>query len=138
MNAQDLIRTSTDTWNRRDRDRHLAVHAEDCEVSGPAFSLEGHDGLGEWWDQYTSAFPDDQITVTRTAVDESSGLAFEESVIEGTHQRPLVTPHGSQVPATGRRVTVPFCTVHQQHDGRIVSSRLYHDLVDLLSQLDLV
>lgn len=55
----------------------------------------------------------------------------------GTHTGPLHTPTGD-VPATGRRVDLPFCDVHRIEDGKITNGRSYFDLATMMRQLGLM
>jgi predicted ester cyclase len=61
----------------------------------------------------------------------------EESVFEGTNSGPLPGPDGSEIPATGQRVSAPFSGVYTVQDGKIASTRLYFDQLDMLAQLGL-
>jgi ketosteroid isomerase-like protein len=59
-------------------------------------------------------------------------------VFSGTNDGPLTGPDGSHIPATGRQVSAPFSGLHTVHDGRIISTRLYFDQLDMLTQLGLM
>jgi hypothetical protein len=54
----------------------------------------------------------------------------------GTNLGPLPFPTG-EVPATGRRVELPFCAVARVAEGRIAEIRVYLDQLTMLSQLGL-
>jgi hypothetical protein len=47
-------------------------------------------------------------------------------------------PDGQQVPATGRRVDVPFCQVAHIRDGKVQGAKLYYGSMTLLGQLGLL
>lgn len=50
---------------------------------------------------------------------------------------PLITPEG-ELPATGRRVTVPFALVGTTRDERLATVHNYHDRLEFLAQLGLM
>lgn len=54
----------------------------------------------------------------------------------GTNLGPLPSPQGL-VPATGRRVRLPFCAVARARDERITEIHVYLDQLTMLSQLGL-
>jgi ketosteroid isomerase-like protein len=133
--TRELITATTDTWNARDREGYLALYTEDCEITAPGFTGRGHEALGTFWDVYMLAFPDNRISVLHVVGGAGEEPAAEESVIEGTHTGPLLGADGSELPATGRHMSGPFCMVHEQRDGRLVSSHLYYDQLEMLTQL---
>jgi hypothetical protein len=57
-------------------------------------------------------------------------------VFEGTHTATLNAPGGS-IPATGRRITVPFVSVLGVAGDRFTSIAVYFDQMELLTQLGL-
>ena len=136
MDAKELVQRGTDAWNSRDQEAFFATYADDCEVSAPGFTGKGRQGLTEFWATWNGAFPDNQVIV-RVLFAEGDRVA-EESVFEGTNDGPLPNPDGSQIPATGRRVSEPFSGIHAVRDGRIASTHFYFDQVDLLTQLGLM
>jgi predicted ester cyclase len=84
---------------------------------------------------YLSAFPDGAYDV-RHNEPVRGDTVFVEGVWSATHTGTLATPEGD-VPATGRRVTVPFALAVTVRDGRIASVRNYHDRLAFLAQLGL-
>jgi steroid delta-isomerase-like uncharacterized protein len=135
VDAQELIETTTRTWNERDRAGYLTLYTDDCEISAPGFTGRGHEDLGAFYDVQMTALPDNRITVLRTAVGDDGALVIEESVVEGTHNGPLVGADGSELPATGRHLSASFTMVHELRDGKLAASRLYYDQLEFLAQL---
>ena len=136
MDPKELHQRNTDAWNIRDQESFFATYSDDCEVSAPGFSGKGRQGLQEFWSLWMDAFPDNQALV-RLLIAEGDTVV-EESLFEGTNSGPLKNPDGSETPATGRRASAPFTGVHTVHDGKIASTRLYYDQVDMLTQLGLM
>jgi predicted ester cyclase len=59
-----------------------------------------------------------------------------QGVWTGMHTGPLATPMG-EVAATGRQITLPFCTVVTLRDGRLATANVYLDQLGMLTQLGL-
>ena len=134
MDAQQLIELTTTTWNDRDRAGYHAAYHEDCEVTAPGFVGKGQLGVTEFWSCFMDAFPDNRVRLVH-AVGGGSDIGAEESVFEGTHTGVLISSDGSEIPPTGRRVSAGFAAVHTARDGKLVSSHLYYDMLDFLTQL---
>jgi ketosteroid isomerase-like protein len=133
--TRDLIDATTDTWNARDRAGYLALYDEDCELTVPGFAGRGREAVGLFWDLNMNAFPDNRVSVLRVVGGDGDAPAAEESVIEGTHTGPLLGADGSELPPTGRHMSGPFCALHEQRGGLLVSSHVYYDQLELLTQL---
>ena len=136
MDAKTLVQTGADTWNSRDQEGFFATYADDCEITAPGFTGKGRQGLADFWDAWQTGFSDNQVTL-RLVFAEGDNVV-EESVFSGTNDGPLTGPDGSHIPATGRQVSAPFSGLHTVHDGRIISTRLYFDQLDMLTQLGLM
>jgi predicted ester cyclase len=61
-----------------------------------------------------------------------------EGVLEGTHKGPLAGPGGQMIPATYKRVRLPFCELTRMENGKIAEELVYFDLVGMLMQLGLM
>ena len=136
MSAKDLMTGSVAAWNRRDRAAYLAVYAEDCTLTSPDGSGRGHDAVGAFFDALLRAFPDNRVRVDALA--EDGELLAEEGVLTGTNTGPLPLPDGTDGPATGAAMELPYAAVHVLRDGRIVDSRYYWDQMAMLGQLGLL
>jgi predicted ester cyclase len=136
MDAKDLVQRGADAWNSRDQEGFFATYADGCEVTAPGFIGKGQQGLTDFWNTWHIGFSDNQVTL-RLVFAEGANVV-EESVFSGTNDGPLTGPDGSQIPATGRQVSVAFSGLHTAHDGRIISTRFYFDQLDILTQLGLM
>jgi predicted ester cyclase len=83
---------------------------------------------------FHAGFPDGRLECRHMVVDGDRAMA--EGVHIGTHTGPLAGL-GGEVPATGRRLELPFCDVFEAKDGRIVAHRLYYDQTVVAEQLGL-
>lgn len=84
---------------------------------------------------FKQAFPDLRWEMREFV--EGSDTVVVEGVFLGTNSGPMVGPWGS-LPATGRRVKLPFCDIWKVRNGRIVENRIYYDQVTFLGQLGLL
>jgi predicted ester cyclase len=112
-----------------------SVMHPDVEMTSPFATLHSAADWAEFSRSFAVAMPDGKHTVTRV-VQAGDKFAFEGHWT-GTHTGPLSTPAGA-VPATGRTVTMPFCAVGTQRDGRLSAVSIYLDQLALLGQLGLV
>jgi ketosteroid isomerase-like protein len=134
MTTQQLIELSTDTWNNRDREGYLATYHEDCEITAPGFVGKGRQGVAEFWTVFMDAFPDNRVVLLH-AIGNNSDLGAEESVFEGTHTGTLVAADGSEIPPTGKRVSLGFSGIHSTRGDMLASSHFYFDNLEFLTQL---
>ena len=104
------------------------VHAAIGTVSGIEAFLAFVSG-------FKQAFPDLHWDVREFV--EGPGIVVVEGVVLGTNTGPMIGPTGL-LPATGRRVELPFCDIWKVRNGRIVENRIYYDQVTFLAQLGLL
>ena len=124
-------------FNEKDVERVRELSADDYEfvdfASGERYT--GRDGSAEQAQTWFSAFPDLEIEI------ENHIDAGEWQVVEararGTNTGPLATPAG-ELPATGRGVDIPFCTVVRVRGGEAFSVHDYYDAAAMMMQLGLM
>jgi len=116
-------------------DEYETVMHPDVEMTSPFSTMHSAREWAEFSRGFAGAMPDGKHTITSTIQD---GDTFAvEGRWTGTHTGPLAGPAG-EVPATGRSVTMPFCGVGEQRDGRIAKVTVYLDQLGMLAQLGLV
>ena len=81
---------------------------------------------------WLKAFPDAKINVTHELV--SGPWDIQEFVFEGTHTAPLTGPMGT-IQATNRKIAGRSVSIDRYENDLVVETRLYFDMVQLLSQL---
>jgi steroid delta-isomerase-like uncharacterized protein len=136
VSAKDLINDGVAAWNRRDRAAYLALYAEDCTLTSPDGGGKGHEAVGAFFDSTLRGFPDNRVRVD--ALTEDGELLAEEGVVTGTNTGPLPMPDGTDGPATGAAMELPYAAMHVVRDGRIMRSRYYWDPMAMLGQLGLL
>lgn len=139
MAARDndaTARALNDAYNARDWGAAVALATPTAEFVNVATgqTFRGADGLREFLQGWSGAFPDSKVETTIVIADERG--AAMEFVGRGTHTGPLQGPAGT-IPATGRPVAVPFAQVLEFEQGKIARGRLYFDLAGMLQQLGL-
>lgn len=136
--AEQAVSSLLTAFNARDFDTLSRLVAPDYELldvpSGT--KLIGPEGQRQYWQTWSTAFPDGKIEDARHSVS-PDGTVVTEFIGRGTQTGPLVALGGQQIPATGRRVAVPFCQIARVSGGRIVSAHVYYDLSTMLAQLGL-
>jgi len=94
--------------------------------------LEGRDAVIGYTNSWMKALPDATITVTNEIV---SGLWIaQEFTFAGTHKAALTGPMGT-IPATNRKVSGQCVSITRYENDLAVETRLYFDVVQLLTQL---
>lgn len=84
---------------------------------------------------YREAFPDGGFTLEN--IWETGDTAIVEGTYYGTNTGPMRTPDGTEMPATGKPISLPFVSVVQARDGKMVSHRAYWDQMTFMAQLGL-
>jgi predicted ester cyclase len=136
VNAKDLLHGNVAAWNGRNRAAYVGTYVEDCSLTSPDGSGKGHEPVGGFYDSSLGMFPDNRVRVVALA--EDGELPAEEGVLSGTNTGPIPMPDGTEVPATGAAVELPYLAMHTVRDDRIVESRYYWDQMAMLGQLGLL
>ena len=116
-------------------DAYETVMHPDIRMTSPFGSLNSAAEWVAFSRGFADAMPDGKHTVAGVLQDGDRLAA--EGYWTGTHTGPLAAP-GGQVPATGRAVTMPFCLIGAQRDGRLTEVSVYLDQLGMLAQLGLV
>ena len=72
-----------------------------------------------------------------TDIFEDGATAILQAEVWGTQTETMNAPEQT-IPATGRRVNIPFVTINRFDDGKITQFTLYFDRAELLGQLGLL
>lgn len=116
----------------RDRD----IMSDDIiHISATAGTVTGIEAFLAFVYAFKQAFPDLHWEMREFI--EGSDTVVAEGLFVGTNSGTMVGPRGP-IPATGRRVELPFCDIWKVRNGRIVENRIYYDQVTFLSQLGLM
>ena len=118
-----------------DLDIGAAVFAPDVENLLPGRRPGSANGV-EGWKRFAAPFFDAFSEVGFTIVKslEMDDTIMTEGVMTASHTAPLEISVG-MLPATGRRVEIPYVDTFRVRDGRAVSHHVYFDLASLMAQL---
>ncbi|MDQ3853374.1 MAG: ester cyclase [Thermoproteota archaeon] len=111
------------------------VSPDIVHVSAAAGTVTGIEAFLAFVTGFKQAFPDLRWKMREFI--EGSDAVVAEGVFLGTNTGPMVGP-GASIPATGRRVELPFCDIWKVSNGRLVENRIYYDQVTFLGQLGLL
>ena len=112
-----------------DLDRTMATlnEAPDFKINDNEFS--GRDSVRAFYADLYTGFPDLHVEITQRYV--SDDAIIVEVTFSGTHKNQY-----SGIPATGRRVQFPLCTIFPfDENDRLAGERVYFDNELLLRQL---
>jgi predicted ester cyclase len=112
------------------------VFADEVRITDPDLgTVEGLPALRDYLKGLKSPLPDAGAIVERMF--ETGDTVIVEGRFTGTNTGPLSGPDG-ELPASGRKVDLPFADFSRLSDGKIVDYRTYYDQVGLLTQLGLM
>jgi predicted ester cyclase len=122
-------------WNDHDEASWVGLFSAGATFTAPGGAHgSGTEMAKKFYHIWQDAFPDNQLK-TLQIIDGANAVVLE-GVFEGTHTAALNAPGGS-IPATGRRVTIPFVSVLGVAGDRFTSIAVYFDQMELLRQLGL-
>jgi predicted ester cyclase len=97
--------------------------------------LRGRDAAKQYNQSWFTAFPDAKTTVTNAVIGGDS--IVQEGIFEGTNSGTWKSEAG-EMPATGKTIKGHYCLVTRVRNDQIVTSTLYFDQVELMTQLGLM
>lgn len=104
----------------------------DAELAGPGVSGSGTEIVNMFYSLWQDAFPDNQVRPVAIFAD--GDTAIMQAVFECTHTETFNAPN-QPIPATGKRVSIPYVLLTRWGGGKTTNFTLYFDRVELLSQL---
>jgi predicted ester cyclase len=122
-------------FNSKDEEGVRNAVSDDIEFLLPGVRLVGKDAYIEMARMYWNAFPDFSVNVAAIHVD--GDTVVEEGTFTATHTGLLVGPD-SEIPATGRRIDLPYIDCFTIRGDKVSSDRLIFDRLIMLEQLGLL
>jgi ketosteroid isomerase-like protein len=136
---RELSQRSLDAFNAHNANALAALDHEDVVFSAPGPTgrkeMRGRQASIEYNQAWFEAFPDARVTITNEVI--SGDGICTEGAFEGTNTGAWKSEAGD-MPATGRTLKGHYCIVAKVKDGLFISSNLYFDQVEVLSQLGLM
>ena len=123
-------------WADRNPDLGASVIADDCEfIDVPRGEVQrGPDGYRHDYERWRTAFPDGTVEITNVIAE--GDWVVVEFTNSGTNTGPLRTAIGD-FPPTNRKIELPYCSIMQIKNGKVVGGRDYYDVSTILRQLGL-
>ena len=138
--SEATARAYVNMWNDRDYAAISRLVSEDFVmydpaapaegVTGPEGEVHGREGLQQFMEVISNAFPDFEITVLEMISDED--LAMYEVELTMTHDGPL-----GGLPPTGRRVRIRGASILHLQDGTVREHRFHTNMGETADQLGL-
>jgi hypothetical protein len=136
----ELMQTLDDAWNAQDLQVFEQRHRRDVVVTWPGkppthgIAAHNQEAL-----DFFRAFPDQQLENRPYRVFFASGdWTCSIARLTGSFSGPMQGPDGQDIPPTGKRFDVQFCTVARWgDDGQIIEENLFYDLGLFLQQIGL-
>jgi steroid delta-isomerase-like uncharacterized protein len=129
-NKAHVRRFIEEGWNAKNPSTFDGLIAAEFVARTPNGDFEGLDGYKQLYHAYVTAFPDCHFNIDNLIGDED--MVSLSYTFTGTHTGPL-----QDVPATGKRVSVPGVSVSRVVDGKSVEEHVLWDQLGLLQQLGL-
>jgi steroid delta-isomerase-like uncharacterized protein len=132
--ADNLI----EVFNTQDAAALAQLYSEDQVTicSGVPEPVRGRKAKEEFVGGFFTAFPD--LNMEPTSILFADNHIIFEVVMRGTHNGPLVTPHG-EVPPTGRSLELNMIFVTRvSSEGLIEEDRTYMDMAEFMTKLGLM
>jgi len=127
-----IVREAYEAWNAKDMDRVVSYATPDARMTNVPFGAKL--GYREYVENWAKGFPDGRIEPTNLV--SQGDYVVAEFTGRGTHTGTLTTPRG-ELPATGKRVEMPFVEIYRFRNGKIAEGRIYFDAATMMAQLGL-
>jgi limonene-1,2-epoxide hydrolase len=134
MQPREIVQAALEALDEPGGEGYADRFAEDAEMTNPLGTMHGREEIRAFVRGMHASFTDWAHEAT---FDEIGELVVVEGTWSGTHTSPMRTPQG-EVPATGRRATIPFAGLVRVRDGEIVSLHNYFDQMTFMGQLGLL
>jgi ketosteroid isomerase-like protein len=136
MRQIEIVQRFYDAFGEGDLEAATAVFAGTVRMTDPGLGVvEGLPALRDYLDGLKDPLPDARAIVGQTF--EAGDTVIVEGRFTGINTGPLPGPDG-ELPASGRKVDLPFADFSRLRDGKIVEYRTYYDQVSLFTQLGLM
>ena len=135
--TRDAYERVVQLYNAGDLEGLVNTYAEDAILVTPdGITAQGRAAIREQVSRDKTAFPDETVGID-VMVEQGDTIAIEYTWA-GTNTGPFVTPDGTKVPPTGKRVEIKGMDLAQMRDGKIAVHHMYADTMAVIGQLGLL
>jgi predicted ester cyclase len=117
-------------------DKLADVEAADLVFTTPMGTVKGPAAHGQMLTGIAAAFPNYKHTVKRCV--ESGDLIACEGTWSADHTGPMMMPDGKSIPATNKRVDLPFVGFGRVKAGKLAEMNVAFDMMAFMQQLSLL
>jgi len=130
MSNVDLHRAAQEAFNTEGAAGPAAYFAEDATYfdAARALHLKGKEELTGWLEGWKAAFSD--ATIANPEYIDAGDWTIARFQGQGTNDGAL-----GPLPATGKRMDLPYCEVCRWEGGKLVEGALYYDTGTMMVQL---
>jgi len=136
---KELSQSSIAAFNAHDANALAALEHQDAINTAPSptgrTERRGREASIEYNQSWFNAFPDAKITIINEVI--AGDFIVQEGTFQGTNTGAWKS-EGGDMPATGKVLKGQYCQTAKVRDGLFVSSNLYFDQVQVLTQLGLM
>jgi len=140
MNTNDVTKLNDavlESWNRHDTKKFLTYCDDNIvwrDIGSPE-PLNGKNGAGDFFNMWTTAFPDLRIKpLSQLASEDRIAVEIEFS---GTNTGPLKMGDQPEIHATNRKITNYGCYFAKVKNGKFIEVHTYPDMAGMMVQLGL-
>lgn len=132
----DLLKRAMELYNSRDLNAFVDEYTEDAVLLTPDGRAQGREAIHGQWSRELTSFPDRAHTID-SIVDKGDSIATEFTWV-ATNTGPWVLPDGTQLPSTGKQLTIKGMVLTTVRDGKMSAQHMYWDNLDAVQQAGLL
>ena len=134
--AREAYERVVQLYNAGDLEGIVNSFTEDGVLVTPYGTFEGRAAIRETSRRDITAFPERTVTID-VVIEQGDTIAIEYTWV-AVNTGPFVTPDGTEVPPTGKRVEVKGMDLVRMRDGKIAVHHMYADSMAVIRQLGLL
>jgi predicted ester cyclase len=136
MDVKTLVDEGTKALNAHDIERFAALHDDNAEIVQSGVPGRRKADAIASLKALMDGVPDLSFTIDDIVI--QGDKAFFEGTFTGTQSKPLRLPGGPEIPATGKRFSVPQAAHLTMRNDKAVKVHVFNDRMELMEQLGLM
>jgi hypothetical protein len=132
----DLLKRAMELYNKGDLNGFVDEYTEDAVLLTPDGCVQGREAIHGQWSRELTSFPD-RTHMIDSIVEMGVSIATEFTWV-ATNTGPWLLPDGTQLPPTGKQLTIKGMVRTTMHGGKMAEQHMYWDNLDALQQAGLL